>query len=49
VSRAWRGYQRLTRLGFPQQFQIVQFPNLPLIIAFAAGTAERFVHGPDHA
>jgi hypothetical protein len=49
LTAAWRGYQRLTRLGFPRQFQLVQFPNLPLVIAFAAGTTGRFVHGADHA
>jgi hypothetical protein len=46
--RAWRGYQRLTRLGFPPRFQMVQFPNLPLVIAFVAGTAGRVITGPAH-
>jgi hypothetical protein len=27
----------------------VQFPNLPLIIAFIAGATNRCVTGPDHA
>jgi hypothetical protein len=43
--RAWRGFKRLTQLGYPPQFQIAQFPNLPLIVAFAAGTAHHFVAG----
>jgi hypothetical protein len=49
LAAGWDGYQRLTRLGFPRQFQIVQFPNLPLIIAFVAGTTGRVIHGIDHA
>jgi hypothetical protein len=49
LAAGWDGYQRLTRLGFPRQFQLVQFPNLPLVIAFVAGTTGRFVHGADHA
>jgi hypothetical protein len=44
----WDGYQRLTRLGFPPRFQMVQFPNLPLIIGFVAGTASGMVHGTAH-
>jgi len=44
-QRAWRGFQRLTQLGYPRQFPIAQFPNLPLIVALAAGTAHRFVAG----
>jgi hypothetical protein len=35
----------LTRLGFPRSFIIVQFPNLPLIIAFLAGAASRMTSG----
>jgi hypothetical protein len=47
--RAWLVFQRLTELGFPRRFPIVQFPNLPLIIAFLAAGAGRFVHGMNHA
>jgi hypothetical protein len=39
LPRLWRGFQRLTRLSFPRGFAIVQFPNLPLIVAFLAGEA----------
>lgn len=49
AKRAWQGYLRLTKLGFPPHLQMVQFPNLPLIIAFVAGTTGRVVHGPNHA
>jgi hypothetical protein len=45
----WRGFERLTKLGFPPRFPIVQFPNLPLIIALIAGEASHFVSGTDHA
>jgi hypothetical protein len=41
-------FKRLTQLGFPRGFPIVQFPNLPLIIAFLAGEAAKHVHGTGH-
>jgi hypothetical protein len=44
----WSAYKRLTELGFPRRFPIVQFPNPPLIIAFVAGQAGGFVHGAQH-
>lgn len=47
--RAWRGFKRLTTLGFPRRFPIVQFPNAPLIIAFLAGQAAAHIHGSTHA
>lgn len=43
--RAWRGYQRLTKLGYPPKFPIAQFPNAPLIVALAAGLAHHFLAG----
>jgi hypothetical protein len=43
--RGWLVFKRLTELGFPRRFPIVQFPNLPLIIAFVAAGAGRLVHG----
>ena len=48
LSALWRGFKRLTTLGFPQRFPIVQFPNLPLIVAFLAGAAASFVDGDAH-
>src|SRR6266480_1404566 len=45
----WRAYKRLTQLGFPRRFPIVQFPNLPLTIAVIAGEAGRFAHGAQHS
>jgi hypothetical protein len=46
---AWLAYKRLTQLSFPQRFPIVQFPNLPLIVAFLAGEAGKFVDGSAHS
>jgi hypothetical protein len=42
------GYRRLTGLAFPRRFPIVQFPNLPLIIAFLASQAGRVVGASEH-
>lgn len=41
-------FKSLTKLGFPQQFQIVQFPNLPLIIALVAGRSSNYLHSMAH-
>jgi hypothetical protein len=49
ASATWDAFKRLTQLSFPRRFAIVQFPNLPLILAFLSGQAGRFVHGPAHA
>lgn len=43
-----QGFKRLTALGFPRQFPIVQFPNVPLIVAFVAGQTNQFVNGTPH-
>jgi hypothetical protein len=42
----WLAFKRLTALGFPRRFPIVQFPNLPLIAAFVAGEAAVFLGDP---
>jgi hypothetical protein len=42
-------YKRLTELSFPRRFPIVQFPSLPLIVAFLAGLAGRFLDGGAHS
>jgi hypothetical protein len=42
LLRAWLAYKRLTGLSFPRRFPIVQFPNLPLIVAALAGAAGKF-------
>src|ERR1700733_4533331 len=45
----WRAFQRLTQLSFPRCYPIVQFPNLPLILAFVSGLAAHYTHGQEHA
>jgi hypothetical protein len=45
----WLGFKRLTQLGWPRSFPVVQFPNAPLIIAFLAGQVAGRVHGQGHA
>ena len=45
----WLAFKRLTTLGFPRRFPIVQFPNVPLVAAFVAGEAGRFVGGTAHS
>jgi hypothetical protein len=45
----WRGFKRLTQIGFPRRFVIVQFPNVPLIVAFFAGEVGQQAHGSGHA
>ena len=41
----WQRFKRLTALGWPRRFPIVQFPNAPLIVAFLAGEAAMHTHG----
>ena len=40
-----RAFKRLTRLGWPRGFAIVQFPNAPLIASFIAGQVAGQTHG----
>src|SRR5438309_4280345 len=47
-ERLWPSFKQLTTLGFPRRFPLVQFPNLPLIVAFLASQIGRFVHGSEH-
>ena len=42
---AWLAFKRLTDLGFPRRFPIVQFPNLPLIVALLAAETGRLIDG----
>jgi hypothetical protein len=48
-ARAWLAYKRLTGLSFPRRFPVVQFPNLPLIVAALAGAAGKFPDGSAHS
>jgi hypothetical protein len=45
----WQRYKRLTQLGWPRRFPIVQFPNVPLIVAFLAGEVAHLARGSTHA
>jgi hypothetical protein len=38
--------RRVIGFGFPRRFPIVQFPNLPLIVAFLASQAARLLAAP---
>ena len=49
LLRAWLAYKRLTELSFPRRFPIVQFPNLPLIVAALAREADKFLDGSAHS
>jgi hypothetical protein len=40
--------RRLSAWSFPRRFPIVQFPNLPLIVAFLASEAGRVVGAAEH-
>jgi hypothetical protein len=41
-------FRRVKKFSFPQRFPIVQFPNLPLIVAFVASEAEHVLSGAEH-
>jgi hypothetical protein len=49
LLRAWLAYKRWTGLSFPRRFSIVQFPNLPLIVAALAGEAGKLLDGSAHS
>ena len=47
--KCWRAFKRLTQVSFPRSYPIVQFPNAPLILAFASGLIAHYSHGLEHA
>lgn len=49
LLRPWLALRRLTELGFPHRFPIVQFPNLPLIFALLALGVGTIVNGTEHS
>lgn len=49
TPRLWRAFKRLTQLGWPKRYPIVQFPNMPLIVAFIAGEVAKHTYGSTHA
>ena len=38
----------MREFGWPHDFPIIQFPNLPLLAAFAGGQAAAVLHGAGH-
>jgi len=44
VAQLWRG----SRTGWPRSFPIAQFPNPPLLIAFAGWVLAAVAHGTAH-
>lgn len=40
--------RRVRQFGWPRSFPLVQFPNWPLIVAFAAGVVASMSHGVGH-
>ena len=44
--RVW--VRRVRQFSWPRGFPLVQFPNLPLILAFAGGLAASMMHGVGH-
>jgi hypothetical protein len=46
---AWRAFRRLTQISFPRSYPFVQFPNAPLILAFASGLLAHHTHGREHS
>ena len=48
VAAVRAAFRRLTGLSIPRSFPIVQFPNLPLIVAFLAGQAAGVVGAAEH-
>lgn len=40
--------KRIRQFGWPRGFPLVQFPNGPLILAFAGGVAAGMMHGAGH-
>ncbi|HEX3517595.1 MAG TPA: hypothetical protein VHT29_01020 [Solirubrobacteraceae bacterium] len=40
--------RRVREFGWPRDFPLVQFPNVPLIAAFVGGQAAAVFHGAGH-
>jgi hypothetical protein len=45
LRTGWAQFKRLTQVGLPRRFPIVQFPNAPLILAFLAGAVGSHLPG----
>lgn len=42
------GVRRVACFAWPREFPIVQFPNAPLVMAFASGQVATVLHGAGH-
>jgi hypothetical protein len=49
LTEGWRAFRRLRQLSFPRSYPIIQFPNAPLILAFASGLVAQHGRGLEHA
>ena len=49
ARRVWDALVWLRAFSWPRRFPIVQFPNLPLALAFATGEVARHTHGSARA
>jgi hypothetical protein len=49
LVKCWSAFKRVTQFSFPRSYPIVQFPNAPLILAFASGLLAQHSHGREHA
>jgi hypothetical protein len=45
LRNGWAQFKRLSQIGLPPRFPIVQFPNAPLILAFLARAVASNMHG----
>jgi hypothetical protein len=49
ARRVWHALHWLRAFSWPRRFPIVQFPNLPLALAFVAGEVAHHTRGTAHA
>jgi hypothetical protein len=47
-ARLGRAWHWLLAFSFPRRFPVIQFPNLPLALAFVGGQAASRLHGSAH-
>ncbi len=48
MGSTWRTIKRLPEIGYPRNFPIVQFPNLPLAVGLLGGLAAGATTGSAH-
>jgi hypothetical protein len=49
ARRVWHALQWLRAFSWPRRFPVIQFPNLPLALAFLAGEVAHHTRGSVHA